>query len=240
MHREYLCLKILPLALLFSALSVQATPLIVNGSFENVGGAKASFSINNPTPLPGWTATPSGNKILDCLMFSTDTTNRCGTAFGGGFTFWTDPGPSPDGGNFVGMDGYANFNSALVQTVTGLKTGASYTLSFWQAAAQQSGFDGPTTEKWSVTFGGTTKTSTVMNNVTHGKVAWNQQALTFTANATSQVLSFLAIGTPTGLPPFVLLDGVALVENVPEPATLVLMGLGLGCLPLLKMSRKQR
>ena len=48
----------------------------------------------------------------------------------------------------------------------------------------------------------------------------------FTAGATSEMLSFLAVGTPANnLPPFALLDGVTLTA-VPEPSTWAMMLVG--------------
>ncbi|QXQ08678.1 PEPxxWA-CTERM sorting domain-containing protein [Sphingosinicellaceae bacterium] len=52
--------------------------------------------------------------------------------------------------------------------------------------------------------------------------------MTFTASAVSQVLSFLAVGTPNGAPPISFLDGVSLTAAVPEPATWGLMLVGFG------------
>ena len=57
--------------------------------------------------------------------------------------------------------------------------------------------------------------------------AWNTQTMRFTASATTQVLTFLSQGGPDGLPPFVFLDGVNLVETTPEPSTLVYAAVGL-------------
>ena len=51
---------------------------------------------------------------------------------------------------------------------------------------------------------------------------------TFTATGASQVLSFLSIGTPTGLPPIAMLDNVSLTAAVPEPATWAMMFVGFG------------
>ena len=223
----------------FSALPAQAALYLQNGSFESIGSATASFSINNPTALPSWTVIPVSTNSLDCLVKAGDTTNLCGTvAFGGGLTFWVSPGSSPDGGNYIAIDGDSAYSSALKQTMAGLTTGQQYTVSFWQAAVQQSGFNGATTEQWQVSFGGSTKTSTLMNNLSHGAVGWNKQSLNFIAGSATDVLSFVALGTPNGVPPFVLLDGVS-VTATPEPSTNLLIGLGLIALPMLtKMLRK--
>ncbi len=218
----------------------QAINLVVNGSFEDIGTATHSFSINNPTALPGWAASPSGNKVLDCLMVAGERLNLCGTvAFGGGFSLWEHPGESPDGGNFVGIDGYNAFASPLTQTITGLSPGATYAVSFYQAAGQQYGFDGATTERWRVRFGtAASQLSTLMETPNHGHVGWMYQTLYFTASAASQVLQFIAVGTPTGQPPFVLLDGVS-VNQVPEPATCGLVVLGLLAVPVARRLRRK-
>ena len=53
--------------------------------------------------------------------------------------------------------------------------------------------------------------------------------MTFTADSTTDVLSFLANGTPSGVPPFALLDGVSMnaVTSVPEPASAAMLLTGL-------------
>lgn len=227
-------------ALAIAALPAGGANLAYNGSFENIGSATASFSINNPTPLPGWAATPSGNRILDCLVRAGATTNLCGGAFGGGMSFWVHPGASPDGGNFVAIDGLTDFSTPLTQTINGLVAGMQYTVSFYQAAAQQRGFDGATTERWRVQFGSQSQLSTLMNNANHGAVPWMGQSMTFTATSSSQLLSFIAVGTPSGLPPFVLLDGVSVEAQTPEPATFGLIGAALLGLPVLRRMRKNQ
>ena len=55
---------------------------------------------------------------------------------------------------------------------------------------------------------------------------WNKQSLTFTADGASDVLSFLAVGTPGGAPPISFLDGVTVDAAVPEPSAWTLMILG--------------
>lgn len=219
------------------------TELVTNGGFEDTGSRTSSYAMQGSNggnaPIPGWTlgtnpgtpgAYPNVNNPLNCLMYAGETTGLCGpnnAGPGGPWQFWQHPGASPNGGNFFGGDGDSTIAAPISQLVTGLTVGEQYTLSFYQAAVQQMGFDGATTERWRVSFGGDTQLSTLMNNDNHGKVDWNQQTMTFTASATSQVLSFLAVGTPNGLPPFVLLDGVSMVSAVPEPVSLSLFAAGL-------------
>jgi hypothetical protein len=120
-------------------------------------------------------------------------------------------------------------------------------LSFRQAAGQQQKFTGDTTEQWKVFFGSgsfavncnsnpcTTSTSgsmqefdtLLMNTPSGGVSPWNLVSMTFVADATSDVLSFLAWGdngNTTNLPPTVFLAGVN-SPALPEPPTLALFGI---------------
>ena len=62
---------------------------------------------------------------------------------------------------------------------------------------------------------------------------------TFTANSSTELLSFLAVGTPAAnLPPFALLDGVSLTA-VPEPSTWALMLVGFSGLGYATLSSRR-
>ena len=112
--------------------------------------------------------------------------------------------------NFAVADGDPNFPQVpLSQTINGLTAGASYTVSFYQAASDQLKFgSGPLTSQWTVTLGGRGTTSPASPNAPpemdyqyQQAVAWEQETLTFTFNptdpsSTSAVLSFMATGTP--------------------------------------------
>jgi hypothetical protein len=52
-------------------------------------------------------------------------------------------------------------------------------------------------------------------------------------------LTFLALGTPAGAPPIVLLDGISLVAS-PEPSSLAAGGIGMTVLFLLYRRRHRK
>ncbi|HME24339.1 MAG TPA: PEP-CTERM sorting domain-containing protein [Acetobacteraceae bacterium] len=137
----------------------------------------------------------------------------------------TNPGFSvtvPAGTNFFQADGNPTFENTIFQTVSGLTAGTTYTLQFQQAAGQQKGFSGATTEQWLVYLGvggigvscaggactvtGTAnnqfEASPLMSDMSMANVDWNSVNLSFTptsadlgGNATgSAVLTFLAWG----------------------------------------------
>jgi hypothetical protein len=145
---------------------------------------------------------------------------------------------SPTGGNFIGADG-AYQVGAITQTLTGLVAGAEYAVSFYYAGAQQYGYTGQTSEAWSVSLGSQSFETPVLQNASHGFTGWMPETFIFTATGTSEVLSFLAIGTPNGEPPFSLLDGVTAFE-VSEPGTWGMLGAGAGLLGFIGWKRARR
>jgi hypothetical protein len=214
-------------SVLFLASSAKAS-LVTNGSFETTtsGGGQLGFNTN----ATGWTTTGYN------FVYAPGTADTSGvTGVYGNVQLW-GPGNgslngltvSPSGGNFVAADGSFEVG-AISQTISGLTAGASYTVSFYFAGAQAFGYSDSTTEQWNVSFGGQTQSTPVLSNASHGFTGWQQDTMTFVADNTSDVLSFLAVGTPDGLPPFVLLDGVSVnaASAAPEPVTGALMIAGL-------------
>jgi len=148
------------------------------------------------------------------------------------------PAASPAGGNFVGADGAFGVD-AISQTINGLIPNQKATLTFSWGAAQQFGFDGTTTEQWQVTLGSETFSTAVVTNASHGFSGWMLQTFVFTPTSNSALLSFLSIGTPAGVPPFAVLDGVSLQQGVvPEPATWALLITGFAMVGM--ASRRRR
>ena len=201
----------------------QAVPVIVNGDFEQttMGTTPAQMNTTNVT---GWstsgynfifypgTATTTGSASVSYGAFILQGNLPSGAS--NGF-----PATSPSGGNFVGADGDFQVG-AITQTVTGLTPGTQYAVSFLWGAAQQKGsaYTSATTEQWQVTLGNEMHATPVVSNPAQAFSGWFSQSLTYTATSASEVLSFLAAGTPSGAPPISLLDGVSIMA-VAEPAS---------------------
>jgi hypothetical protein len=171
------------------------------------------------------------------------------------YPVYTNPGFTdtvPAGTNFFQADGNPEFENTIFQTISGLTAGTTYDLQFQQAAGQQQGFTGDTTEQWKVFLGaggigvdcstnpctvtGTANNieddSPLMSTPSQMNVNWNSVDLSFTPTAAdlsggTAILTFLAWGdggSTTNLPPTVFLEGVNTPPVVPEPVSLALFG----------------
>lgn len=220
------------------ASAAQAAPnLVVNGGFEQSTYTAnsefgASFTAGTTAAsgqgVTGWTSASTQAYNL-YFVAGTATTVSAKNRFGstsGEMLATSFTGSSPNGGNFIGMDGDSSYNGLLSQTVMGLVVGNRYDLTFYWAATQLQNRTGATTEALQVSIGSNTFTTETLSVQSQGFSGWKSVLYSFTATSGSQVLSFLSLGTPTGLPPIALLDGVS-VTAVPEPATLALLGAGL-------------
>lgn len=232
--------------------------LVQNGSFEETSLATSGLFYSGsetglaaPSVETDWTIDCADDHVGSCVGTTpiltvvfpgTGTTNfgYQGQALYPGTSPNTMPATSPDGGNFVAADGDPDYNVSFSQTITGLTPGDSYLLAFYQAAAQEVGLSGATTEYWQVTLGTETLTSTVMNNPSEGFTPWNLQDLVFQATSATEVLTFLSVGTPSGEPPIALLDGVSLEQTAPEPSGLALVCAGVLGLFAVRRHRQRR
>ena len=253
-----LATMIFPTLALTLAVAMPARAGLINGSFEQYSGGYnatatklgtasqlSNSGTGNYTALTGWTI---GAGTYGFLMApgAADTTGAYSPQFSNTLTLWGSnngglvslPASSPDGGNYVLLDAADGYRGAgISQTLTGLTKGQQYSVTFNWASGQQHGYDGITTESLQVNFGSQTQTTNVVTNASHGFTPWQQQTFTFTADGTSDVLNFLAVGTPSGLPPMVLLDGVSFAA-VPEPGSLALVAVGLAVTATIRRCRR--
>jgi hypothetical protein len=229
-------------ALLLSAVALPAaaTNLVYNGSFEDTdfnNGRSGQMTNNN---VDGWTTT-SGytfsayQNSSNSLQSGNDPVALWGNTGNNHSNHNTQTIQSPDGFRYIASDG-AFETGTLKQTINGLVIGQQYSISFYQAGSQQTGFDGTTTEQWKVSLGNEVQYSDLITDASHQFSGWELETLTFTATATSEVLGFMAVGTPDGEPPFSLLDDIDMEAiavtpppptQAPEPMSLAIMGMGL-------------
>ena len=218
--------------------SVSNANLILNGDFVTAaaGGAAIAQELDVPsntsTYLANWTSTgynflflPGSNAAGGSHSIQYNNNLALWSATNGGINgnTWNGQGPTATA-NFIGSDP-AYQNGPIQQTVNGLTVGRRYALSFQWAAGQQTGYTGPTTEGWTVTLGSQSLSTATANNASQGFIPWMMMTMVFSATATSEVLSFLATGGPSGVPPFALLSGVGM-NVIPEPASALLWGGG--------------
>ena len=202
------------------------TDLIVNGDFELTSG-HASGQFDTAHPYVNVTAWVTNGYNFIFNAGTADTTGAYSSQYHSPVILW---GPangsnngltaaSPTGGNYVGADG-AFHVGAIEQVVSGLTVGQNYQVNFYWAGAQQYDLPGDNTEQFQVSLGSDAQLTSIVSNPTGGFSGWRQQSFVYTASAASETLSFLAIGTPDGVPPFALLDGVSMFEYTAPPVTI--------------------
>jgi hypothetical protein len=235
------------MALSMLAFSARAGNLVINSEFTS----SLTFSQSIYNQVTPWVVSASNARVYLYLPGTATTTGATYTHGTGAQVVLTGTGDNSDpfngNGNFVGFD--SGFGYTIEQTIpfSALSANTQYELFFDTAASQQTiasgGFGGATTEYWQVTLGSQTEylcaggaesatacSSPLFSIGSQGYSGWFQEEMIFTTPSTipsgGEMLTFLAVGSPTGLPPFMLLDSVDL-QAVPEPAGCALVGVGL-------------
>jgi hypothetical protein len=225
--------------------SASAFDFVTNGGFESstyasntqFGGVSGAPYVASQG-VTGWTGL-GGAALEFYYIGGTQTTVNAVNRFNDPQAFFrNDVTLSPNGGNFVGLDGDPGVQGGISQTINGLVIGEFYNLDFNWGSAQLRNRIGDTTEQLQITFGGSTVFTPVLPTPSETFTGWKNGHFVFQATSNSQTLSFLSIGTPGGLPPIALLDGVS-ITAVPEPTAWAMMLLGFGGIGTMIRRRRQ-
>jgi len=187
--------------LLFSASTVHAGAILINGSFE-IGPAM------------------NGLQDVDVLAGSTAITGW--TVFGDSVDYLGSPWDVSDGEHAIDLDGRNALFSGISQTFV-TQAGQTYEVSFDLSGNPQGG---NTTKQVLVSLDGFAQQysfSTMGQNTS--SLIWTPTSFFFTATGSLATLSFMSLSsTSSSYGP--LIDNVA-VTAVPEPSTVLLLGTGL-------------
>ena len=236
--------KFLVLALVLSASSPVHAGLITNGDFSSHSSGAivpsnhylvqagndptVNGSLSGKATLTGWTVyngTYSDNAhVTAAHAYLFSTTNQ---------TYLHQAAEAPPNGTttFLGLsadNGFVHSVNSIQQTINGLTVGQNYAVSFDWAATQTLGADGNYSVGWEVSLGGgTAQDTTVASQATNTTSSWMHESFIFTATSSSEVLKFLSVSPVVYGPPSALLTNVDMQSvAVPEPSTLVSLGLG--------------
>jgi PEP-CTERM motif len=214
-----------------SVRAASAQNLIVNPGFSSGAESPPLVIFPGSTAIPDWangadyTLWVPANTTADFTFPEEGGGSLIGLA-GPGYGVDNGLTAGPDGTNYVVLDGDPSFSgTGLSQTITGLESGKTYTLSFDYAGGQEYTVTGSNTESFQVTLGDQIFTTPVLSNASQGFTGWSTFTTTFKYDGAGDLLTFLSVGTPSGGPPWALLDSPSLMA-IPEPSTWAMMMLG--------------
>ena len=236
-------MKIAAALVAFAALSfghvakADSINLVTNGNFD-----QTTYTTNNQFGTPyggqgvtGWTGGSGYQLFFFGGKAASDSANsQYDSGYDTGLEkFYTVGAGSPTGGsgNFVALDGDASVGGGgtISQQINNLTIGQTYQVSFTWGAGQLQSRSGATIQDMQVSLGGQSFSTASVSVASQGFSGWMQQTFTYTATSTSETLSFLGQGSPTGLPPIVALDGISMTA-VPEPTSVAIFAIGLAAL----------
>jgi hypothetical protein len=225
-----------------------AAELLQNGDFSAPGAATAIWLQQGSTFIPSWTNFDNYSAYVPAGQ--TPDQNWCCTlegSAGPGYGVANGMVGPPGGGASVVIDGTNGFGPSggfgyIQQTVGGLVSGQTYTLSFWQAGSTELGISSAQNENFVVTLGDQTVGSSPLMDVPgQGFVPWNAYSTTFTWDGVGDILQIAAVGS--GDPAFVMLADVSLTGGggpaTPEASTWMMMVAGFAGVGLLARARRK-
>jgi PEP-CTERM motif len=144
-----------------------ATVLTVqNLTFTQYTGSAPKNEMTTVQPTD-WYYAPAGSSPLVFVDGTSLTTNGA-LSGSNGYAVYNGNGGStgpaftnpPSGGNYIQADGNPQYENIFYQPLSNILPSTVYSLSFWQAAGQQTGFTNASTEQWIVVLGTSAPTLT--------------------------------------------------------------------------------
>jgi hypothetical protein len=225
--------------------AASAANLVQNGTFNSPGADQATLISFGSTLVTGWTNQDRYTGYIP--QGQTPDQNWCCSLLGSaGPGYGIDNGlvgpPSGDAQMVIdGTDGFGPTGGFgyIEQTIGGLVSGQTYTLSFWQAGGQEYTETGAQTEHFVATLGDQSFTSTSMDVPSQGFVPWNEFSTSFTWDGVGNTLQIMSVGS--GVPAFAMLADVSLTggPSTPEASTWVMIVAGFAGLGLMARARRR-
>jgi hypothetical protein len=196
-------------ALAISALSFGG-PAFVNGSFEaDTFSFNGTLSLGCGNTLTGWTTQCSPDGVYPWGLPNSNVYNA---------------GPTPYGNQWVILGDYGLGGSWIEQTVSGFNIGQSYTLNFALSSEER----GPGSQI-QVSFPTGSGTSSMDFTAPNAQLwnNWAMDSMNFVASASSVTIRFEGLAQPISFDPGIDNIFISGGPNIPEPATVLLLGGGL-------------
>ena len=238
------------LATLTAALAggASAANLVQNGDFNSPGAATAQLLSFGNTFVTGWTNQDEFTGYIPQGQAADQdwTSGGFGGSAGPGYLVPNGLVGPPSGDAQMVIDGTDGFGPGggfgyIDQSIIGLVSGATYTLTFWQAGSQEIHASGATTQMFEVTLGDqAVVTSPTMDVPSQGFSPWQQVSTTFTWDGVGNTLQFMSVGT--GDPAFTLLADVSLTGTTggtPEASTWAMIVAGFAGMGFLARARRK-
>jgi hypothetical protein len=222
-----------------------AANLVQNGDFNSPGASAAQLLSFGNTFVTGWTNQDQYTGYIPQGQTADQSWQGLYGSAGPGYGVDNGLVGPPSGNAQLVIDGTNGFGPGggygyVEQTISGLVSGQTYTLSFWQAGSQEYSVTGDQTEFFQVSLGDQSWDSPTMNVPSQGFAPWAEYSTTFTWDGIGNALKIAAVGS--GEPSFALLADVSLTGGgtaAPEASTWAMIVAGFAGLGFVARARRK-
>jgi hypothetical protein len=226
--------------------AASAANLVQNGDFNSPGAESAVLLQQGNTFVTDWTNHDQYTGYIPKGQTADQSWSGLTGSAGPGYGVANGLVGPPSGNAQMVIDGTEGFGPTggfgyIEQSVAGLVSGDTYTLSYWFAGSQEFGAGGATTQSFVVHLGDQTFTSPTLDVAPNGFAPWQEVSATFTWDGVGNALQFMSVGS--GEPAFTLLADVSLTGGggpaTPEASTWVMIIAGFAGMGFLARTRRK-